>query len=73
MLFAGAPILTAEWIMRRLAEQIARGTIGAGHGLPTIAWGVADASGEATVDVLVEAADRAMYRQNQLMRRRTPA
>ncbi|MGH3131941.1 MAG: hypothetical protein ACRDNX_14090 [Gaiellaceae bacterium] len=41
MLFAGAPILTAERIVRRLAEQIARGTIGAGHELPTIAWGVA--------------------------------
>jgi diguanylate cyclase (GGDEF)-like protein/putative nucleotidyltransferase with HDIG domain len=73
VLFAGAPILTAERIVRRLADQIARGTIGAGHRLPTIAWGVADASGEATVDALVEAADRAMYRQKQLMRKRTPA
>ena len=73
VLFSGAPILTAERIVRRLAEQIARGTIGAGHRLPTIAWGVADATGEATVDALVEAADRAMYRQKQLMRRRTPA
>lgn len=44
-----------------------------GHRLPTIAWGVADATGEATVDALVEAADRAMYRQKLLTRKRTPA
>jgi diguanylate cyclase (GGDEF)-like protein/putative nucleotidyltransferase with HDIG domain len=73
VLFAGAPILTAERIVRRLAERIAHSTLGAGHRLPTIAWGVADASGDATVDELVEAADRAMYRQKQLMRKRTPA
>ena len=73
ILFAGAPILTAERIVRRLAERIAGGTLGVGHRLPTIAWGVADATGEATVDALVEAADKAMYRQKQLMRRRTPA
>jgi diguanylate cyclase (GGDEF)-like protein/putative nucleotidyltransferase with HDIG domain len=75
VLFAGAPILTAERIVRRLAERIASGTLGVGleHRLPTIAWGVADATGEATVDALVEAADRAMYRQKQLMRKRTPA
>jgi PleD family two-component response regulator len=34
---------------------------------------VADATGDATVDALVEAADKAMYRQKQLMRKRTPA
>jgi len=73
VLFAGAPILTAERIVRRLAERIANSTLGIGHRLPTIAWGVADASGEATVDALVEAADRAMYRQKQLTRKRTPA
>ena len=73
VLFVGAPILTAERIVRRLAERIANSTLGVGHRLPTIAWGVADASGEASVDALVEAADRAMYRQKQLMRKRTPA
>jgi len=73
VLFAGAPILTAERIVRRLAERIANSTLGVGHRLPTIAWGVADATGEATVDALVEAADRAMYRQKQLTRKRTPA
>jgi diguanylate cyclase (GGDEF)-like protein len=73
VLFAGAPILTAERIVRRLAERIAHSTLGVGHRLPTIAWGVADASGETTVDELVEAADRAMYRQKQLTRKRTPA
>jgi diguanylate cyclase (GGDEF)-like protein/putative nucleotidyltransferase with HDIG domain len=73
VLFTGAPILTAERIVRRLAERIAHSTLGVGRRLPTIAWGVADANGEATVDALVEAADRAMYRQKQLMRKRTPA
>ena len=73
VLFAAAPILTAERIVRRLAERIANSTLGVGHRLPTIAWGVADATGDATVDVLVEAADRAMYRQKQHMRKRTPA
>jgi diguanylate cyclase (GGDEF)-like protein/putative nucleotidyltransferase with HDIG domain len=73
VLFAGTPILTAERIVRRLAERIAHSTLGAGHRLPTIAWGVADASAETTVDELVEAADRAMYRQKQLTRKRTPA
>jgi diguanylate cyclase (GGDEF)-like protein/putative nucleotidyltransferase with HDIG domain len=73
VLFAGAPILTAERIIRRLAERIAGSTLGVGHRLPTIAWGVADATGDATVDALVEAADKAMYRQKQLMRKRTPA
>ncbi len=73
VLFAGAPILTAERIVRRLAERIANSTLGVGHRLPTIAWGVADATVDATVDVLVEAADRAMYRQKQHMRKRTPA
>src|SRR5438874_2427828 len=73
ILFAGAPLLTAERIVRRLAERIAGSTLGVGHRLPTIAWGVADATGDATVDALVEAADRAMYRQKQLMRKRTPA
>ena len=73
VLFVGAPILTAERIIRRLAERIAHSTLGMGRRLPTIAWGVADATGEATVDALVEAADRAMYRQKQLMRKRTPA
>jgi diguanylate cyclase (GGDEF)-like protein/putative nucleotidyltransferase with HDIG domain len=73
VLFAGAPFLTAERVVRRLAERIAQGTIAGGYGLPSIAWGVADATGEATVDALVEAADRAMYRQKERGRRRAPA
>ena len=73
VLCPGTPILTAARIMRRLAERISRGTLATGQRLPTIAWGVADASGEATVDALVDAADRAMYRQKQLARTRTPA
>ena len=73
VLFAGTPVLTAARITRRLAERIARGTLATGERLPTIAWGVADACGEATVDALVDAADRAMYRQKQLARKRTTA
>src|SRR5438309_1385263 len=73
VLFAGTPVLTAARITRRLAERIARGTLATGERLPTIAWGVADASGAATVDALVDAAARAMYRQKQLARKRTTA
>jgi diguanylate cyclase (GGDEF)-like protein/putative nucleotidyltransferase with HDIG domain len=73
VLFSGAPLLIAERVMRRLAEKIARGTLTSGQRLPTIAWGVADAIGEATVDALMDAADRAMYRQKQLTQRRTTA
>jgi diguanylate cyclase (GGDEF)-like protein len=73
VLFSATPILTAERVMRRLAERIARGTLATGQRLPTIAWGIADASGEATVDALVDGADRAMYRQKQLAQKRTPA
>ncbi|HEV8468588.1 MAG TPA: GAF domain-containing protein [Candidatus Limnocylindria bacterium] len=73
VLFAGTPFLTAERVMRRLAERIARGTLATGQRLPTIAWGIADASGETSVDALVDAADRAMYRQKQLARKRIVA
>jgi diguanylate cyclase (GGDEF)-like protein len=73
VLFTSAPFLTAERVMRRLAHTIAHETLPAGQRLPTIAWGIADANGEATVDALVDAADRAMYRQKQLARRRDTA
>jgi diguanylate cyclase (GGDEF)-like protein len=73
VLFASAPLLTAERVMRRLAELIAHEKLPGGQRLPTIAWGIADATGEATVDALVDAADRAMYRQKQYARRRTTA
>src|SRR5439155_9895350 len=66
VLFPGAPLLVAERAMRRLAESIADGRVADGKGLPTIAWGVADAATRTfTVDELVDAADRAMYRQKQ--------
>jgi diguanylate cyclase (GGDEF)-like protein len=69
ILCPGAPQLVAERIMRRLAESIAEGTVADGKGLPTIAWGVADAATRTlTVDELVDAADRAMYRQKQRAR-----
>ena len=74
VLFPGAPLLVAERAMRRLAESIADGRVADGKGLPTIAWGVADAATRTfTVDELVDAADRAMYRQKQKMRARLPA
>ena len=72
VVFPGAPLLAAERIMRRLAEEIGRATTPGGQALPTIAWGIAPAPPEATsVDALVDAADRAMYRQKHLGRRRS--
>jgi len=69
ILFPGAPLLAAERVMRRVANNIAEGTLTDGKRLPTIAWGVADASQRPiTVDALVDAADRAMYRHKQLTR-----
>jgi len=69
ILFPGAPLLAAERVMRRVANNIAEGTLADGRRLPTIAWGVADASDRPiTVDALVDAADRAMYRHKQLTR-----
>jgi diguanylate cyclase (GGDEF)-like protein len=67
VVFPGAPLFAADRIMRRLAEDIANATIPSGQQLPTIAWGIAPALVEGTsVDALVDAADRAMYRQKQL-------
>ena len=67
IVFPGAPLFAADRIMRRLAEDIADGKIPSGQQLPTIAWGIAPALVEGTsVDALVDAADRAMYRQKQL-------
>ncbi|HKY51714.1 MAG TPA: GAF domain-containing protein [Candidatus Limnocylindria bacterium] len=69
ILFPGAPLLAAERVMRRVASNIAEGTLADGKQLPSIAWGVADASDRPiTVDALVAAADRAMYRHKQLTR-----
>jgi len=69
ILFPGAPLLAAERVMRRVAKDIAEGTLADGKRLPTIAWGVADAPDRPiTVDALVDAADRAMYRHKQLTR-----
>jgi len=71
IVFPGAPLFAADRIMRRLAEDIADATIASGERLPTIAWGIAPALVEGTtVDALVDAADRAMYRQKQLGRAR---
>jgi diguanylate cyclase (GGDEF)-like protein/putative nucleotidyltransferase with HDIG domain len=71
VLFPGAPLLVAERVMRRLAESIEEGTVDDGKRLPTIAWGVADAATHTlTVDELVDAADRAMYRHKAKARSR---
>ena len=57
--------------MRRLAESVSAGVAGDGTGLPSIAWGVADAATHSfTVDELVDAAERAMYRHKQKSRAR---
>ena len=67
ILFPGAALFAAERIMRRVAANVASGTLTDGKRLPTIAWGVADAHDHDTsVDALVDAADRAMYRHKQL-------
>ncbi len=69
VLFPGAPLFAADRIMRRLADDISNSTIPSGQQLPTIAWGIAPALVEGTsVDAIVDAADRAMYRQKQLGR-----
>ncbi|HYR94718.1 MAG TPA: GAF domain-containing protein [Methylomirabilota bacterium] len=71
ILFPGAPLLVAERAMRRLAEAIEEGAVTDGKRLPTIAWGVADAAtSNFSVDELVDAADRAMYRHKQKARAR---
>ncbi len=69
ILFPAATQLAAERIMRRLADSVSVGTVGDGLRLPTIAWGVADAATRTlSVDELVDAADRAMYRHKQKAR-----
>ena len=66
--FPGAPC-SPRRVMRRVASNIAEGTLADGKRLPTIAWGVADATSRPiTVDALVDAADHAMYRHKQLTR-----
>ena len=67
IVFPGAPLLAAERIMRRLADDVACAIMPGGQALPTIAWGIAPAPPEPTsVDALIDAADRAMYRQKRL-------
>jgi diguanylate cyclase (GGDEF)-like protein len=71
ILFPNTTQLVAQRVVRRLAEAVTNGVVGDGKGLPSIAWGVADAATNAfTVDELVDAADRAMYRHKQKSRER---
>lgn len=70
VLFIGAPILVAERIMRRLAETITRTALSQGGTLPSISWGLAEAATAPTVDAILDAADRAMYRHKRRARDR---
>jgi diguanylate cyclase (GGDEF)-like protein len=71
IVFPGAPLFAADRIVRRLAEDITTATIPSAQQRPTIAWGITPALVEGTsVDALVDAADRAIYRQKQLGRSR---
>jgi diguanylate cyclase (GGDEF)-like protein/putative nucleotidyltransferase with HDIG domain len=71
IVFPGAPLFAADRIMRRLADDIAGASTPNGQRLPTIAWGIAPSLVEGTsVDAIVDAADRAMYRQKELAKSR---
>jgi diguanylate cyclase (GGDEF)-like protein len=68
ILFAGAPILVAERIVRRLAETVASTALTGQVPLPCISWGLAVGGSAATVDALLDAADQAMYRHKRRAR-----
>ncbi len=68
VLFCGAPILVAERIMRRLAETVRSTALVGKVPLPAISWGLAEATGAAGVDALIDAADGAMYRHKRRAR-----
>jgi len=74
IVFPSATLLAAERVMRRLADEIGKATTPGGQPLPTVAWGIATTPPEvAAVDPLVDAADRAMYRQKRIGRGRAAA
>jgi diguanylate cyclase (GGDEF)-like protein/putative nucleotidyltransferase with HDIG domain len=68
ILFAGAPILVAERIVRRLAQTVASTALTGEVPLPRISWGLAVGGSAATVDALLDAADQAMYRHKRRAR-----
>jgi diguanylate cyclase (GGDEF)-like protein/putative nucleotidyltransferase with HDIG domain len=73
VLFPGVTQLSAERVLRRLAERIAAERAN-DPSLPTISWGTSPL-GEtpASADAVMDAADRAMYRHKTLARQRQPA
>ncbi len=73
VLFCGAPILVAERIMRRLAETVRSTTLVGKVHLPSISWGLAEATSDSGVDGLIDAADSAMYRHKRRARVRALA
>jgi diguanylate cyclase (GGDEF)-like protein/putative nucleotidyltransferase with HDIG domain len=73
VLFPGLTQLGVERVMRRLAERIANERA-KDPTLPTISWGTAPLGDTAaSADVVMDAADRAMYRHKTLARQRAPA
>ncbi|TMD58597.1 MAG: GAF domain-containing protein [Chloroflexi bacterium] len=73
VLFPGAAHLSAERVMRRLADHITAERA-ADPSLPTISWGIAPLAADAdSADAVVDAADHAMYRHKTLARQRQPA
>ncbi|MDE3102985.1 MAG: GAF domain-containing protein [Chloroflexota bacterium] len=71
ILFAGEPVLVAERVMRRLATAISQAALGDRARLPSISWGLADETAAPTVDGVIDAADRAMYRHKRRARAQT--
>ena len=68
VLFVGAPIMIADRIMRRAAEKLAASRLSGGQPAPAISWGLAQATGQATSDQVLDIADRAMYRHKRRSR-----
>ena len=70
ILFVGAPIFIADRALRRVAERLKSSTLSGGVPAPSVSWGVAQATGPATSDRIIETADRAMYRHKSRSRTR---
>ena len=68
ILFRGAPIFVADRVMRRIAETMAETRISGDIPLPVVSWGLAQATGHASSDEIMEVADRAMYRHKRRAR-----
>ena len=72
-LFPGVAHVSAERVLRRLAERIAAERA-VDPSLPTISWGIAPLASDAvSADAVMDAADHAMYRHKAMTRQRFPA